>query len=347
MNRFIRNFSTLNKFSKTITQNKQSGAAQAMLYALELNKEDLKKPQIGIGSVWFESNPCNSKLNKLTYCIKNSFDNGDLLPFRFSSPGVSDGISMGDLLSSKGILSGIKVDKSTHDLALSKGEVLTEGLDGLYERIANYQSQGAEFTKWRAVITIGNLIPTNECIELNAIYLARYALISQEVGLVPIVEPEILMDGDHSINSCYEATNKTLSEVFNQLDKHKVNLSGILLKPNMVLSGKESSDRANKNQVAEMTLKCFKDTIPKNVQGIIFLSGGQSDLESIDNLDAINKLAKQTGNMPWELSFSYGRGLQSSTLNKWNGNSDNVQIAQKEFIDRCNMVSDARNGQLS
>ena len=252
-----------------------------------------------------------------------------------------------DLLKNKKIIPGIKVDKSTNDMTGFKDEKITEGLDGLYERIANYQSQGAEFTKWRAVITIGNSIPTNECIELNAIYLARYALISQEVGLVPIVEPEILMDGDHSINSCYEATNKTLSEVINQLDKHKVNLSGILLKPNMVLSGKESSDRANKNQVAEMTLKCFKDTIPKNVPGIIFLSGGQSDLESIDNLDAINKLAKQTGNMPWELSFSYGRGLQSSTLNKWNGNSDNVQIAQKEFIDRCNMVSDARNGQLS
>ena len=252
-----------------------------------------------------------------------------------------------DLLKDKKIIPGIKVDKSTKDMTGFKDEKITEGLDGLYDRIANYQSQGAEFTKWRAVITIGNSIPTNECIELNAIYLARYALISQEVGLVPIVEPEILMDGDHSINSCYEATNKTLNEVFNQLDKHKVNLSGILLKPNMVLSGKESSDRANKNQVAEMTLKCFRDIIPKNVPGIIFLSGGQSDLESIDNLDAINKLAKQTGNIPWELSFSYGRGLQSSTLNKWNGNSDNVQISQKEFIDRCKMVSDARNGQLS
>jgi len=252
-----------------------------------------------------------------------------------------------DLLKDKKIIPGIKVDKSTKDMTGFKDEKITEGLDGLYDRIANYQSQGAEFTKWRAVITIGNSIPTNECIELNAIYLARYALISQEAGLVPIVEPEILMDGNHSINSCYEATNKTLNEVFNQLDKHKVNLSGILLKPNMVLSGKESSDRANKNQVAEMTLKCFKDIIPKNVPGIIFLSGGQSDLESIDNLDAINKLAKQTGNMPWELSFSYGRGLQSSTLNKWNGNSDNVQISQKEFIDRCKMVSDARNGQLS
>ena len=252
-----------------------------------------------------------------------------------------------DLLKDKKIIPGIKVDKSTKDMTGFKDEKITEGLDGLYDRIANYQSQGAEFTKWRAVITIGNSIPTNECIELNAIYLARYALISQEAGLVPIVEPEILMDGNHSINSCYEATNKTLNEVFNQLDKHKVNLSGILLKPNMVLSGKESSDRANKNQVAEMTLKCFKDIIPKNVPGIIFLSGGQSDLESIDNLDAINKLAKQTGNIPWELSFSYGRGLQSSTLNKWNGNSDNVQISQKEFIDRCKMVSDARNGQLS
>ena len=251
-----------------------------------------------------------------------------------------------DLLKDKKIIPGIKVDNSTKDMTGFKDEKITEGLDGLYDRIANYQSQGAEFTKWRAVITIGNSIPTNECIELNAIYLARYALISQEAGLVPIVEPEILMDGNHSINSCYEATNKTLNEVFNQLDKHKVNLSGILLKPNMVLSGKESSDRANKNQVAEMTLKCFRDIIPKNVPGIIFLSGGQSDLESIDNLDAINKLAKQTGDMPWELSFSYGRGLQSSTLNKWNGNSDNVQISQKEFIDRCKMVSDARNGQL-
>ncbi len=251
-----------------------------------------------------------------------------------------------DLLKDKKIIPGVKVDKSTKDMTGFKDEKITEGLDGLYERIANYQSQGAQFTKWRAVITIGNSIPTNECIELNAIYLARYALISQEAGLVPIVEPEILMDGDHSINSCYEATNKTLSEVFNQLDKHKVNLSGILLKPNMILSGKESLNRADKNYVAEMTLKCFKDIIPKDVPGIIFLSGGQSDLESIDNLDAINKLAKQTGNIPWELSFSYGRGLQSSTLSKWEGNSDNVQIAQNEFIDRCKMVSDARNGQL-
>ena len=299
-------------------------------------------------------------------CIESTENNTrDYRELLFSTSGIEDYISgiilyeetlfqkslngnlLIDLLKDKKIIPGIKVDKSTKNMTGFKNEKITEGLDGLYERIANYQSQGAEFTKWRAVITIGNSIPTNECIELNAIYLARYALISQEVGLVPIVEPEILMDGDHSINSCYEATNKTLSEVFNQLDKHKVNLSGILLKPNMVLSGKESSDRANKNQVAEMTLKCFKDTIPENVPGIIFLSGGQSDLESIDNLDAINKLAKQTGNRPWELSFSYGRGLQSSTLNKWNGNSDNVQSAQKEFIDRCKMVSDARNGQLS
>jgi len=299
-------------------------------------------------------------------CIESTENNTrDYRELLFSTSGIEDYISgiilyeetlfqkslngnlLIDLLKDKKIIPGIKVDKSTKNMTGFKNEKITEGLDGLYERIANYQSQGAEFTKWRAVITIGNSIPTNECIELNAIYLARYALISQEVGLVPIVEPEILMDGDHSINSCYEATNKTLSEVFNQLDKHKVNLSGILLKPNMVLSGKESSDRANKNQVAEMTLKCFKDTIPENVPGIIFLSGGQSDLESIDNLDAINKLAKQTGNMRWELSFSYGRGLQSSTLNKWNGNSDNVQSAQKEFIDRCKMVSDARNGQLS
>ena len=259
----------------------------------------------------------------------------------------SNGQLLSELLQSKDIIPGIKVDKSAKDFIGFPGEKITEGLDGLYDRMTNYYNDGARFSKWRAVITIGEQIPSSQCIELNAILLARYAITSQEAGLVPIVEPEILMDGDHSINSCYEVTNKTLNEVFNQLEKHKVNLSGILLKPNMILSGKESPDRADKNEVAEMTLKCFKETIPENVPGIIFLSGGQSDLESIDNLDAINKLAAQKGDMPWELSFSYGRGLQSSTLNKWNGNSDNYLIAQKEFINRCKMVSDARNGKLS
>ena len=259
----------------------------------------------------------------------------------------SNGQLLSELLQNKDIIPGIKVDKSAKDFIGFPGEKITEGLDGLYDRMKNYYDAGARFSKWRAVITIGDQIPSSQCIELNAILLARYAITSQEAGLVPIVEPEVLMDGDHSINTCYEVTNKTLNEVFNQLEKHKVDLPGILLKPNMILSGKESSNRADKNKVAEMTLRCFKETIPENVPGIIFLSGGQSDTESIDNLDAINKLAKRKGDIPWELSFSYGRGLQSSTLNKWKGNSDNFLIAQKEFINRCNMVSDARNGELS
>ena len=259
----------------------------------------------------------------------------------------SKGQLLSELLQSKGVIPGIKVDKSAKDFIGFPGEKITEGLDGLYDRMKNFHDDGARFSKWRAVITIGDQIPSAQCIELNAVLLARYAITSQAAGLVPIVEPEVLMDGEHSINSCYEVTNKTLNEVFNQLDKHKVNLSGILLKPNMILSGKESLNRADKNKVAEMTLKCFKEAIPENVPGIIFLSGGQSDIESIDNLDAINKSAKQTGDMPWELSFSYGRGLQSSTLNKWKGNSDNLLIAQKEFINRCKMVSEARNGELS
>jgi fructose-bisphosphate aldolase class I len=256
---------------------------------------------------------------------------------------TSDGISMVDLLSSKGILSGIKVDKSTHDLALSKGEVLTEGLDGLRERLTEYRELGAKFTKWRAVININDKLPTEFAINVNSILLSIYASLSQESGLVPIVEPEVLMDGDHSIEKCAETTEKTLLKVFEDLVEANVNLSGIVLKPNMVLSGKDAQNRASTEEVAKYTVEVLKNTVPADVPGIAFLSGGQEDQESIDNLNSINIVGAEK-KVPWELSYSYGRGLQGAPLKIWGGENTKVSEAQKEFEKRGIAVSLARQG---
>ena len=256
---------------------------------------------------------------------------------------TSDGISMVDLLSSKGILSGIKVDKSTHDLALSKGEVLTEGLDGLRERLTEYRELGAKFTKWRAVININDKLPTEFAINVNSILLSIYASLSQESGLVPIVEPEVLMDGDHSIEKCAETTEKTLLKVFEDLVEANVNLSGIVLKPNMVLSGKDAQNRASTEEVAKYTVEVLKNTVPADVPGIAFLSGGQEDQESIDNLNSINIVGAEE-KVPWELSYSYGRGLQGAPLKIWGGENTKVSEAQKEFEKRGMAVSLARQG---
>jgi len=256
---------------------------------------------------------------------------------------TSDGISMVDLLSSKGILSGIKVDKSTHDLALSKGEVLTEGLDGLRERLTEYRELGAKFTKWRAVININDKLPTEFAINVNSILLSIYASLSQESGLVPIVEPEVLMDGDHSIEKCAETTEKTLLKVFEDLVEANVNLSGIVLKPNMVLSGKDAQNRASTEEVAKYTVEVLKNTVPADVPGIAFLSGGQEDQESIDNLNSINIVGAEK-KVPWELSYSYGRGLQGAPLKIWGGENTKISEAQKEFEKRGMAVSLARQG---
>ena len=255
----------------------------------------------------------------------------------------SEGASLTKILKNKGIVPGIKVDTGAKDMIGFPNEKNTEGLDNLYDRVNKYHDDGAGFSKWRAVITIGNQIPTAQCIELNALSLARYARICQEAGLVPIVEPEVLMDGSHGIDDCFDVTSNTLNVVFDHLDKHDVYLEGILLKPNMVISGKNSNNRADKYQVAEMSLKCFQNSVPSEVPGIIFLSGGQEDVESIENLDEINKIARDN-QMPWELSFSYGRGLQSSTLKKWAGKIENIEAAQSELISRCEQVSLARQG---
>jgi fructose-bisphosphate aldolase class I len=256
---------------------------------------------------------------------------------------TSDGISMVDLLSSKGILPGIKVDKSTHDLALSKGEVLTEGLDGLRERLAEYRELGAKFTKWRAVININDSLPTEFAINVNSTLLSIYASLSQESGLVPIVEPEVLMDGDHSIEKCAETTEKTLLKVFEDLVEANVHLSGIVLKPNMVLSGKDAQNRASTEEVAKYTVEVLKNTVPADVPGIAFLSGGQEDQESIDNLNSINIVGAEE-KVPWELSYSYGRGLQGAPLKIWGGENTNASEAQKEFEKRGIAVSLARQG---
>ena len=253
---------------------------------------------------------------------------------------ASDGTNFSQLLSGKGVIPGIKVDMGAKDLAGFPGEKVTEGLDGLRDRCNEYYELGARFSKWRAVITIGDGIPTNFCVHANGHALARYAALSQEAGLVPIVEPEVMMDGAHSIDECYSATEETLTALFMQLELHRVSLPGLLLKTNMVLSGKDASNRAGVEEVAKRTIECLKATVPEDVPGIVFLSGGQSDEEATAHLNEMNKL----GTHPWELSFSYGRALQAPSLKAWKGETSNVEAGQKALYHRAKMNGLARDG---
>ncbi len=225
----------------------------------------------------------------------------------------NDKIPFVEYLNSKGIIPGIKVDKGAKDLAGFPNEKITEGLDGLKERLDEYYSLGARFAKWRAVITIGSDIPSDACIYSNAHALARYASLCQESNIVPIVEPEILMDGSHTIETCYEISKRTLNVVFEQLLLNRVMLEGIVLKPNMIISGLDCDYQADVNQVAEMTYKCLKENVPAEVPGIAFLSGGQSSDLAILHLQKMNE--KYQNDMPWNLTFSYGRALQHDALN--------------------------------
>ncbi len=260
---------------------------------------------------------------------------------------AADGTPLVKVLKDQGVMPGIKVDTGAKPLARAPaGETVTEGLDGLRERFTEYRELGAVFSKWRAVITIGDGIPTPYCIAVNAHALARYAALSQEAGIVPIVEPEVLMDGAHSIERCYDVTRATLREVFRQLADQRVSLQGMLLKPNMVLSGKEATSRAPAAEVARATVECFRETVPAAMPGIVFLSGGQSDDEATVNLDAINRYAKQVG-APWQLSYSYGRGLQAAPQKAWSGKAGNVAAAQKAFLHRAKVTAAARMGQYS
>jgi len=244
------------------------------------------------------------------------------------------------LLSSKGIIPGIKVDKGAKALALAEDETVTEGLDGLRGRLEEYRDLGARFTKWRAVITIGTSIPSEYCIWTNAHALARYAALSQEAGLVPIVEPEVLMDGDHSIERSFEVTSRTLHAVFTELRDQRVQPEGMLLKPNMVLSGYSASTQADHEEVAHETMRCFYRHVPAAVPGIVFLSGGQSDEDATANLNAMNAI----GPHPWQLSFSYGRALQAPALKAWGGKPENVEAAQRSYYHRAKMNGAARTG---
>ena len=256
---------------------------------------------------------------------------------------AQDGTPFPEVLARRGILPGIKVDKGAVDLAGFPGEKVTEGLDGLRDRLAQYRALGARFAKWRAVITIGEGIPTRPCIEANAHALARYAALCQEAGLVPIVEPEVLMDGEHPITRCEEATEATLRRVFDQLQEHRVRLEGMLLKPNMILAGKQCPKQAAVAEVAETTVRCLRRVVPAAVGGVAFLSGGQSPERATEHLNAMNAL----GPHPWALGFSYARALQEPTLKAWKGENGNIPAAQRIFVHRARCNSAARFGKYS
>ena len=254
---------------------------------------------------------------------------------------AKDGSLLRDLILNQGALPGIKVDKGLQPIDDCPGETVTIGLDGLDERLKEYSSMGAKFTKWRAVINIGNGIPTDKCIDSNMQALGEYAKCAQDNGMVPIVEPEVLMDGEHSIEDCFSATDRSLKSLFAHLDKYRVNIKGTLLKPNMVTSGKESTEQAGIEEVAKKTLDCLVKNVPQDLPGITFLSGGQSDILATAHLDAMNKI----GGFTWKLSFSYGRALQAAALKAWGGKQENVFISQDELSHRAEMNKLASLGQ--
>jgi fructose-bisphosphate aldolase class I len=247
---------------------------------------------------------------------------------------ADDGTPFAELLAAKGIVPGIKVDTGAKPLALHPGETVTEGLDGLRERLAEYYDLGARFAKWRAVIAIGEGVPTEACIHANAHALARYAALCQEASLVPIVEPEVLMDGDNTIETCDDVTGRMLRALYAALYGFDVHLRGTLLKPNMVIAGKRCGMQATTEQVAASTVHNLKRHVPALVPGIVFLSGGQSEVQATANLNAINRIGG-----PWPLSYSYGRALQTSALEAWKGSPANIQIAQAAFLHRARMNS--------
>jgi len=256
---------------------------------------------------------------------------------------TKDGTPFPEYLAKKGIIPGIKVDTGAKALALFKGETITEGLDGLRERLVEYYKLGARFAKWRAVIDIGEGIPSAFAIEANAQALARYAALCQENDIVPIVEPEVLMDGAHTIERCEEVTTTVLQTVFDQLFKHRILLEGMILKPNMTISGKKAPKRAGPEEVAAATLRVLKRHVPPSVPGIAFLSGGQSSEEATLHLSLMNK----AGPLPWSLTFSYGRALQDDALKTWAGQAANFAAAQKQMAKRAKLNSLATTGSYS
>lgn len=254
------------------------------------------------------------------------------------------GVAFAQHLQGIGIIPGIKVDKGARPLAGCAGEKITEGLDGLRDRLQVSRECGARFAKWRAVITIGDAMPSDVCVEANAHALARYAALCQEADIVPIVEPEVLMDGEHSIERCYEVTEHVQRTTFRELEAHRVELSGIVLKPNMVVSGSGCSRQADIAETASMTLGCLRSAVPEAVPGIAFLSGGMSDETATASLNAINQLARRSGGTKWNITFSYGRALQQPALRAWKGDSANVEAAQQAIGKRARLNGAASTG---
>jgi fructose-bisphosphate aldolase class I len=258
---------------------------------------------------------------------------------------AKNGTPLPEIIAASGAVPGIKVDKGAKPLALAPNEKITEGLDGLRERFKEYYDLGARFAKWRAVIDIGPGYPTDNCIHANANALARYAALAQEANIVPIVEPEVLMDGPvaaHDIDTCFSVTERTLREVFAELERANVSLEGMVLKPNMVIAGKNSPKQAAPEEVAEKTVKVLKECVPAAVPGIAFLSGGQSDEEATQHLSLINSSGEK---LPWALTFSYGRALQAAALQAWHGKTENVAAGQRAFLHRAHMNALAAQGQ--
>jgi fructose-bisphosphate aldolase, class I len=253
---------------------------------------------------------------------------------------TSKGVPFADYLNSIGVIPGIKVDGGTRDMAGAPGEIISDGLDGLQKRMEDYFAMGARFAKWRAVITIGHNVPTARCIWANAHALARYAIICQEAGIVPVVEPEVLLDGDYDINTSFNVTEAVLRTLMGQMADNKVSIEHTILKASMVISGNRAKQRAHQTEVGQRTVECLKRTVPGAMPGIVFLSGGQSDIDSAAHLNEMNK----HGNNPWPLTFSYSRALHFSALKVWKGKQENYKAAQAAFAHRCKMNSLASRG---
>ena len=292
-----------------------------------------------------ESTPENNRIYRQllfkTSAI-NKYISGVILFDETIRQSTDEGVPFSKYLSDHGIIPGIKVDKGIKELYSGSPEKVTEGMDGLSERLAEYKNMGAEFAKWRSVITIGEGLPTDDCLKLNSELLASYAKACQENNMVPFVEQEVLMDGGHSLAKCEEVTYRTLKAVFASLESVGIDYSGMLLKPNMVIQAKENMTKASSKEIAEATLRCFSDVIPETLPGIVFLSGGQAPEEATNNLNEMNNIGFFT-----ELSFSFGRALQEPVLKAWAGKSENLKLAQDAFIRRAKMNSLAREGKYA
>ena len=296
-----------------------------------INVENLEKNRLNFRQTLFNANAMKSYIG------------GVILFDETIRQKTTLGPSIPELISKNGAIPGIKVDKGAKPLAGSNDETITEGLDGLRERLKEYYILGARFTKWRAVYKINNQYPSSQSIKSNAHALARYAALVQEAKMVPIVEPEVLMDGSHNIDKCYEVTTNVLNECYNELEIHKVDLKGTILKPNMVIPGKDSKDKSSSKEIAKKTLECLKKNVPTDVPGIAFLSGGQSEIESSRNLNEINKI----NDTKFLITFSYGRGLQASALKEFGKNQSNIENIQNAFNHRARMNGLSSKGEWS